>query len=79
MDFDRFYMIYLGVWHGESNMAAVSVPAPCTSCGGLSGGASWTSAMIFDDETGAPPASYGTGNERRTVWIRQSYKLLYII
>ena len=60
-------------------MADVSVPSQCTGCGGLSGGASWTSAMMFDDETEAPPASYGTGNEGRTLWIRQSYKLLYII
>ena len=59
-------------------MADVSVPEHCPGCG-ESGGASWTSAMMFDDETEAPPASYGTGNEGRTLWIRQSYKLLYII
>ena len=55
-------------------MATISVPAPCTSCGGLAYGASWTSDMMFDDEPGPPPSNYGTHHEGRTVWIRQTFK-----
>ena len=63
------------VWHGERDMADISIPDPCTGCGGISGGASWVSDMMFDDETEAAPSSYGIGADARTLWIRESFKL----
>ena len=62
------------VFHGESSKASISVPAHCTDCGQRSSN-DFSKYKLWDNESRSPSSSYGTGEDTRTVWIRQIFKL----
>ena len=57
-------------------MVDLKVPNACTDCGGSYSGSYYTPGMMFDDETEAPPSSYGYGADSRTAWVRKFFKFL---
>ena len=67
------------VWHGETDVVDLKVPNACTDCGGPYTIPAWTPNMMFDDETEAPPSSYGYGADSRTAWVRKIFKFLFFM
>ena len=57
-------------------MVDVDIPIACGfGCGGTGIIPAWIPSMMFDDETEAPPPSYGYGWDSRTTWVRQIFKI----